>query len=113
MKLISIKPSTNSDKKLMATFEINGRQRTTHFGAKGYFDYTKYYKQNKELAKQKKAIHTMARHKENENWNDPTSAGSLAKNGYFGIYLLLKRLLQTTRSGFSKPILPTCWCHGC
>jgi hypothetical protein len=79
MKLISIKPSTNNDKKLMATFEINGRQRTTHFGAKGYFDYTKYYKQNKELAKQKKESY-LARHKENENWNDPTSAGSLAKH---------------------------------
>ena len=78
MKLISIKPSTNSDKKLMATFEINGRQRTTHFGAKGYFDYTKYYKQNKELAKQKKESY-LARHKENENWNDPTSAGSLSR----------------------------------
>ena len=78
MRLISIKPSTNSDKKLMATFEINGRQRTTHFGAKGYFDYTKYYKQNKELAKQKKASY-LARHKENENWNDPTSAGSLSR----------------------------------
>ena len=79
MKLISIKPSTNSDKKLMATFEINGRQRTTHFGAKGMMDYTKYYKQNKELAKQKKDSY-IARHKVNENWNDPTSAGSLAKN---------------------------------
>jgi hypothetical protein len=41
MKLISIKQSTNNDKKLMATFEINGRQRTTHFGAKGMMDYTK------------------------------------------------------------------------
>jgi hypothetical protein len=79
MKLISIKPSTNSDKKLMATFEINGRQRTTHFGANGMMDYTKYYKQNKELAKQKKDSY-IARHKVNENWNDPTSAGSLAKN---------------------------------
>lgn len=79
MKLISIKPSTNNDKKLMATFEINGRQRTTHFGAKGMMDYTKYYKQNKELAKQKKDSY-IARHKVNENWNDPTSAGSLAKN---------------------------------
>ena len=79
MKLISIKQSTNNDKKLMATFEINGRQRTTHFGAKGMMDYTKYYKQDKELAKQKKDSY-IARHKVNENWNDPTSAGSLAKN---------------------------------
>jgi hypothetical protein len=79
MKLISIKPSTNSDKKLMATFERdNGRQITTHFGASGYMDYTKYYKQNKELAKQKKDAY-IARHRVNENWNDPTSAGALSR----------------------------------
>ena len=49
MKLISIKPSTNKDKKLMATFERdNGRQVTTHFGA-------------------------------SEDWNDVTSAGALSR----------------------------------
>ena len=80
MKLISIKPSSNSDKKLMATFERdNGRQITTHFGAKGMMDFTKYSKQNKELAKQKKEAY-IARHRVNENWNDPTSAGALSKH---------------------------------
>jgi hypothetical protein len=79
MKLISIKPSTNKDKKLMATFEKpNGRQTTTHFGASGYMDYTKYYKQNKELAKQKKDAY-IARHKVNEDFNDPTTAGALSR----------------------------------
>ena len=79
MKLISIKPSTNKDKKLMATFEKdNGRQVTTHFGAKGMMDYTKYYKQDPKLAKQKRDAYD-ARHKVNEDWNDVTSAGSLAK----------------------------------
>lgn len=79
MKLIGIKASTNSDKKYMATFEVNGRQRTTHFGSKGMMDYTKYSKQDKELAKKKKDAY-IARHKVNENWNDPMSAGSLAKH---------------------------------
>lgn len=79
MKLISIKPSTNKDKKLMATFEQdNGRQVTTHFGASGYFDYTKYYKQNKEIAKQKKESY-LARHRVNEDWNDVTSPGALSR----------------------------------
>lgn len=42
MKLLSIKPSTKADKKLMATFENdNGRTKTTHFGASGMDDYTK------------------------------------------------------------------------
>jgi hypothetical protein len=80
MKLISIKPSTNSDKKLMATFERdNGRQITTHFGSSSHMDFTKYSKQNKEIAKQKKEAY-IARHRVNENWNDPTSAGSLSKH---------------------------------
>ena len=53
MKLISIKPSTNKDKKLMATFERdNGRQVTTHFGSKGFKDFTIYSKQDPKVAKQ-------------------------------------------------------------
>jgi hypothetical protein len=79
MRLVSIKPSSNNDKKLMATFERdNGRTITTHFGAKGMMDYTKYYKQDKELAKQKRESY-LARHRANEDWNDPTSAGALSR----------------------------------
>jgi len=63
----------------MATFERdNGRQVTTHFGASGYMDYTKYYKQDPKLAKEKRASY-LARHKENEDWNDVTSAGALSR----------------------------------
>ena len=75
MKLISIKPSTNKDKKLMATFD-NGK--TTHFGASGYMDFTKYSKQDPKVAKQKKESY-LARHRENEDWNDVTSAGALSR----------------------------------
>ncbi len=77
MKLIGIRPSTNKDKKLMATFEEKGREKTIHFGAKGLMDYTKYYKQDKEVAKVKRDAY-LARHR-NENWNDPTTAGSLSR----------------------------------
>ena len=57
MKLVSIKPSTNSDKKLMATFERdNGRTITTHFGAKGLKDFTIYSKGDKDVAKKKKML---------------------------------------------------------
>jgi hypothetical protein len=80
MKLISIKPSTNKDKKLMATFERdNGRQVTTHFGSKGMMDFTKYYPKDPKLAKEKKESY-LARHRVNEDWNDVTSAGALAKH---------------------------------
>ena len=80
MKLIYIKVSTNKNKKLMAKFELeNGRTKTTHFGANGYKDYTIYYKQDPDLAKQKRDSY-IARHKVNEDWNDPMSAGALAKH---------------------------------
>jgi hypothetical protein len=75
MKLLSIKPSTNSDKKQMATFS-NGR--TIHFGAKGLKDFTIYSKGDKDVAKQKKDAY-IARHKVNENWNEPTTAGALSR----------------------------------
>jgi len=79
MKLLSIKPSTNSDKKQMATFERdNGRTITTHFGAKGLKDFTIYSKGDKDVAKQKKDAY-IAPHKVNENWNEPTTAGALSR----------------------------------
>jgi hypothetical protein len=78
IKLISIKPSTNKEKKLMAQFMVDEKKRTIHFGAKGYFDYTLYYKQNKELAEKKKKAY-IARHEKNEDFSDPLSAGSLAR----------------------------------
>ena len=40
MRLISIKPSTKAEKKLMATFENNERKKIIYFGAKGMDDYT-------------------------------------------------------------------------
>jgi hypothetical protein len=73
MKLISIKPSTKPEKKYMATFETDsGRTKTTHFGAAGMSDYTK----NKDS--ERKSLY-LARHKTNENWQDPTSAGALSR----------------------------------
>lgn len=80
MKLLSIKPSTNKDKKLMATFERdNGREITTHFGQRSAMDFTKYSKGDKAIAKQKKDAY-IARHRPREDWNDVTSAGALSKH---------------------------------
>ena len=72
MKLISIKPSTKSDKKLMATFENDGRTKTIHFGSKGMDDFTK----TKDEEQKKRYL---ARHRANENWNKPDSAGALSR----------------------------------
>jgi hypothetical protein len=73
LKLIKIVKSTRPEKKYMAIFEKNGRIKTTHFGSFGMSDFTKH--KNPERKKR-----YLSRHRKNENWNDPTSAGSLSKN---------------------------------
>jgi hypothetical protein len=83
IKLKEIKASTNPDKKLMAIFEIteNGKTKTktTHFGARGYNDYTIYYKtEGKEKADQMKDAY-IARHKVNEDFSKVMTAGSLSR----------------------------------
>jgi hypothetical protein len=73
-KLESIKKSTKPEKKLMATF-LNldtGRKKTTHFGAFGMSDYTKHKDKERKLR-------YINRHKQRENWKDPTTAGALSR----------------------------------
>ena len=70
---VIIKKSNKEGKKLMAIFTMdNGRTRTTHFGASGMDDYTKT--RDKE---QKQRY--LKRHRRNENWNNPLSAGALSR----------------------------------
>jgi type III secretory pathway component EscR len=71
---VDIKKSTNKEKKLMAIFYNNEKQKikTTHFGASGYSDFT----QHKDEERKQRYLE---RHKKNENWDDYTSAGSLSR----------------------------------
>jgi len=71
MKLISITKSHRPDKKLDATFEKDGRTKTTSFGAKGMDDYTKTHDEE-----QKKRYRT--RHAKDLQTHDPTRAGFLS-----------------------------------
>ena len=67
--------STKQNKKLMAIFsDINTGEiiNITHFGAKGYSDYT----QHKDNNRKERYI---KRHIKNENWDDFFSAGSLSR----------------------------------
>jgi len=94
MKLISIKPSTKPEKKYMATFETDkGTTKTTHFGAAGMSDYTK----NKDP--ERKALY-LARHKANENWSKPDTAGSLSKNILWGPTTSIKENIARFKSKF-------------
>lgn len=70
---VQLDKSDRPEKKYKAVFYDNNRKKihTTHFGAKGYQDYTLTHD---DQAKQR----YIERHKNNENWNDFMSAGSLA-----------------------------------
>ena len=73
MKSVVIKNSTKADKKLMAIFSReNGRKKTIHFGSKNMDDYTL----TKDKAQRKRYLD---RHRKNENWNNPETAGALSR----------------------------------
>ena len=67
---IVLKKSKTKDKKYDAVIDGN---KTIHFGAKGYSDFTIH----KDEERKGRYI---TRHKKNENWNDPMTAGFYAKN---------------------------------
>ena len=79
LKLKSITDSTKPEKKLMATFDVDGKEKIVHFGSAKNKDYTIYMKEDKEKAEKMKAAY-IARHKVNENFYTPLTAGSLSKN---------------------------------
>ena len=71
---VDVSRSTNKEKKLMAVFEDkDGKKiKTTHFGARGMSDYTKHGDKERMERYNK-------RHKKNEHWNRPMTAGALSK----------------------------------
>jgi len=71
IKLISIHHSNNGRNKYTAIFDINGRRKTTHFGAAGMDDYTLRHdadQRSRYLKRHQKDLHT----------GDPTRAGFLS-----------------------------------
>ena len=73
MVSVVIKKSDKPTKKLMAVFtRDNGRKKTTYFGQAGAPDYTI----TKDKAQRKRYLD---RHRKNENWNNPESAGALSR----------------------------------
>ena len=69
---VEIGKSGKKDKKLVAKFQFpNGKQKTTHFGAKGYSDYT-IHKNPERRGKY------LTRHRK-EDWEDFTTAGALSR----------------------------------
>lgn len=98
MWLLDIVKSNKPEKKLKAIFckceKKNACKGTNHkevhFGSKG----SSTYLDNQDDEKKKNYL---ARHKVRENWNDPTSRGSLAKN-----ILWNKKTLSASIADFKK-----------
>lgn len=98
MKLLSIKPSERATKKYMATFCLcdgetkccDKERKRVHFGQKGSSTYIDHKDDKKKDA-------YIARHKVNENFNNPLSSGSLSR------YILWNRTtLSASIADFKK-----------
>ena len=74
-QLVSITISSRVGKKYVAEFDDGKR---VHFGANGYGDYIRYSRVDPLLAN-KKRMQYIARHGAMEQWNDPTTAATLAR----------------------------------
>ena len=72
MKLISLKPANNNIHKYVVVVEKDGVRKTIRFGAAGMSDYTK---NRDEVRKQR----YLERHRDNEDWNDITTAGAWSR----------------------------------
>jgi len=88
MKLESIKPSERDTKRYVAIF--SNPKKTTHFGLKGGSTYIDHIDEKKKSA-------YLARHKVRENFNDPVTAGALAR-----WILWNKQTLSASISDFKK-----------
>jgi len=110
---VVIDGSPREDKKLRAVFTFpDGKKKTTHFGGKGYSDYTIH---NDEERKNRYEI----RHARREDWDDFTTAGALSKwilwnkpslKGGFDHFLALFSLtgelkVKTSLAGNAAPCL--------
>ena len=73
MVSVVIKKSDKAGKKLVAVFtRDNGRTKKTYFGQAGAPDYT--------ITKDKaQRTRYLDRHRKNENWSNPESAGALSR----------------------------------
>jgi len=94
MKLVSITKSDRDGKKMKAVFKTaEGRTNTTHFGSSGMSDYTRHGDTTRRAS-------YLARHKKNENWSSPTTAGSLSRHILWGNSTSLQSNIKAFKSKF-------------
>ena len=93
-KLISVTKNHLPDKKLDATFETDGRRKTTAFGARGYDDYTKAHDKSQRDRYRN-------RHAKDLRSGDPTSAGHLSYYLLWGQHPSLRANLADYKRRFN------------
>lgn len=83
MKIIfkGLTKSHKKDKKLDATFIVDGRERVVPFGAKGYVDFTRLPRRTPAQMRiaELTRLAYLDRHQKRENWNDPLTPGALSR----------------------------------
>ena len=95
MKLLSVTPSDKPDKKLDAKFESDsGRTKTVSFGARGMADYTKTH----DVEQRERYL---KRHRANEDWSKPDSAGALSRWILWGESTSLLRNIASYKNRFN------------
>ena len=93
---LEIRSSSKPNKKYDAIFTRNDKTtKTVHFGDKRYEDFT----QHKNTKRRELYI---LRHRKNENWDNPESAGSLSRYILWGDYTDIQKNIKAfkTRFGF-------------
>ena len=76
IEFLGLYKSDKPDKKFYAEFKTDtGRTKRTYFGSAYHGDFTKFSAMEREERKRR----YLSRHKEREDWNDPTSAGALSR----------------------------------
>jgi len=92
MKLESITPSDRKDKKMVAKF--SDPKKTVHFGQAGSTTYLD------DKNKERRAAY-IARHKVNENFNSPTTPGSLSRFILWGDSTSLQKNISSFKRRFN------------
>lgn len=78
MKLVDVKPDTQGLHKFIAHFVTDeGRDKHVKFGYKPYEHFTDGRGYKGHLDETRRRLY-LSRHKPRENWNDPTTPGSLS-----------------------------------
>lgn len=96
LRLKTIRKSHKKEKKFDAVFEYpDGHTKTVPFGLKPYSDFTKH----KDTKRRQRYLD---RHRGmGENWNDPTTPGSLSKWILWGPSTSLQKNIKTFKKRFN------------